>query len=90
MLTTLRFMMQGNEHMTPGCMMHMPGLTPQAAMALQFWLTQGALNPNVHANFLHNLQAPFGDPRGHHMPGLSCGSPAFYVALLPLVRASAA
>ncbi|DBA92772.1 TPA: GATA type transcriptional activator of nitrogen-regulated proteins, variant 2 [Trebouxia sp. C0004] len=58
-------------YMTQGAGFNLPGLSPQAAAALQFWLTQGALNPNVHANFLHSLQGPFGDPMGLHFSGLS-------------------
>ena len=51
-----------------GCMPGM-GLTPHAAAALQFWLSQGALNPNVHANVLHNLQGSFGQPLCPHFAG---------------------
>lgn len=46
-----------------------PGLTPHAAAALQFWLSQGALNPHVHASYLHSLQRPFGEPLGHPFSG---------------------
>ncbi len=73
---TACLIMQGSEQGMAGCMtqglgFNMPGLSPQAAAALQFWLTQGALNPNVHANFMHSLQGPFGNPMGHHFSGLS-------------------
>ena len=44
-----------------------PGLTPHAAAALQFWLGQGALNPHVHASYLHSL--PIGEPLGLHFSG---------------------
>ncbi|KAL3137159.1 GATA type transcriptional activator of nitrogen-regulated proteins [Trebouxia sp. C0010 RCD-2024] len=47
------------------------GLTPHAAAALQFWLTQGALNPHVHASYLHSLQSPFGNPLGHPFSGFA-------------------
>ena len=69
---TAWFMVQGQEQecMTQGAGFNLPGLSPQAAAALQFWLTQGALNPNVHANFMHSLQGPFGNPMGHHFSGL--------------------
>jgi len=71
---TACLIMQGSEQGMAGCMtqglgFNMPGLSPQAAAALQFWLTQGALNPNVHANFMHSLQGPFGNPMGHHFSG---------------------
>ena len=71
---TACLMVQGSEQGMAGCMMqgagfNLPGLSPQAAAALQFWLTQGALNPNVHANFMHSLQGPFGNPMGHHFSG---------------------
>jgi len=74
--TTACVMVQASEQIMAGCMtqgtgFNLPGLSPQAAAALQFWLTQGALNPNVHANFLHSLQGPFGNPMGHHFSGLS-------------------
>lgn len=46
-----------------------PGLTPHAAAALQFWLSQGALNPHMHASYLHSLQGPLGEPLGHQFSG---------------------
>ncbi|KAL0038264.1 hypothetical protein WJX79_010729 [Trebouxia sp. C0005] len=67
------------EGMTQGAGFNLPGLSPQAAAALQFWLTQGALNPNVHANFLHSLQGPFGNPMGHHFSGLAAAFAAQHV-----------
>ena len=71
--------MQGGEQVMAGCMTQragfsLPVLSPQAAAALQFWLTQGALNPNVHANFMHSLPGPFGNPMGHHFSGWLCTS----------------
>ncbi|KAL0054329.1 hypothetical protein WJX82_007210 [Trebouxia sp. C0006] len=76
--------LMGSEQGMAGCMtqglgFNMPGLSPQAAAALQFWLTQGALNPNVHANFMHSLQGPFGNPMGHHFSGLAAAFAAQHV-----------
>ena len=62
--------LQNGEQSVGGCMIPQ-GLSPHAAAALQFWLSQGALNPHVHASYLHSLQGPFGEPLGHHFSG-SC------------------
>ena len=64
------FRFQSGEQAVGGCMIPSE-LTPHAAAALQFWLSQGALNPHVHASYLHSLQGPFGEPLGHHFSG-SC------------------
>ena len=61
-------LLQDGEEAVGGCMIP-PGLSPHAAAALQFWLGQGALNPHVHASYLHSLQGPFGEPLGHHFSG---------------------
>ena len=62
--------LQNGEQSVGGCMIPQ-GLSPHAAAALQFWLSQGALNPHVHASYLHSLQGPFGEPLSHHFSG-SC------------------
>lgn len=73
----------GSEHMMAGCMKGMmpgPQLTPHAAAALQFWLSQGALNPHAHATFLHNLHGPFAEPLGHHFSGMAAAFAAQHMA----------
>ena len=61
--------LQNGELAGGGGMVPPGGLTPHAAAALQFWLSQGALNPHVHASYLHSLQLPFGEPLGHPFSG---------------------
>lgn len=71
----------GSEHMAAGQvpnMMSGQGLNPHAAAALQFWLSQGALNPHAHSSYFPSL--PYGDPLRHHFTGLAA---AFAAQQLP-------
>lgn len=50
----------------------MPGscaLTPHAAAALHFWLSQGSISPHMQATHLHNMHTGMTDPASHHFPG---------------------
>lgn len=75
------FCLQNGEQVEGGCMIP-PGLTPHAAAALQFWLSQGALNPHMHASYLHSLQGPFGEPLGHQFSGRALQRASLILLLL--------
>ena len=67
------YWVQESEHMAAGQMPGMmsgQGLNPHAAAALQFWLSQGALNPHAHSSYFPSL--PYGDPLRHHFTGAYC------------------